>query len=153
MGNLYTGTPDLRHRVAATPWEQFLPLPTGGLELLFGERLAAAVEPEGCGGVLEHLQGSFARLSEAARHAIDADHLAHQGWAKDFADATAELFAGIIFLRDAATIERSKVLALYTAASALRRAARVQEIVAANEKTGFDDESFESVVGPYRSGM
>ena len=103
--------------------------------------------------MLTRFRSAFERLSEAARHALDADHMAHQGWARDFADATAELFAGLVFLRDAATIERAKVLARHLAASALRRATRVQEMVENDERTGFDDESFEAIVGPYRSGL
>ena len=145
--SIYEGTSEIQ--VGAL----IAPLLKGGLELLFGDRLAAAVEPESCKGVLAELQTAFEQLSEAARKALDADHMAHQGWARDFADATAELVAGLVFLRDAASLDRAARLARYTASAAVRRAGRVLEIVDGDERTGFDDDSFEDVVGPYRSGM
>ena len=52
--------------------------------------------------------------------------------------------------RDAATDERSGVLARYQAGEALRRARDAARTVEEGDRTRFDDEAFEAVVGPYR---
>jgi alkylation response protein AidB-like acyl-CoA dehydrogenase len=143
--NIYEGTSEIQ--VGA----MIVPLVKGGLPLLFEEPLAEAQEPGCCAGVLDSLKESYGDMLQAADSVADADRFAQQGWARDLVDATADLLSGLIFLRDAATDERSGVLARYQADQARKRAAAVARTVTGGDRTPFDDDSFEAVVGPYRS--
>jgi len=126
------------------------PLLQGGLQTLFEQMLETTPEPDGCAGVLESLRASYAGLVSTVERVRGSGKLAWQGWARLFADATAETLAALIFLRDAATDPRSGALARYQARSAARRARRVVETVESNDCLAFEDDSFDSVVGAYR---
>jgi alkylation response protein AidB-like acyl-CoA dehydrogenase len=123
----------------------------GGLPLLFAEALETTPEPESCAGVLASLRTSYVNLEGTVQTVRRAGKLAWQGWARLFADATADLYTSLVFLKDAATDARSAVLARYQARSAARRARRVVETVEAKDCLAFDDESFGSIVGDYRT--
>jgi alkylation response protein AidB-like acyl-CoA dehydrogenase len=127
------------------------PLLQGGLQLLFEEALETTPEPEGCAGVIASMRESYNSLVSMTGEVRGAGKLAWQGWARLFADATADLFSALIFLRDAASDPRSAALARYQARSAARRARLVVEAVSENDCLAFSDESFDSVVGTYRS--
>ncbi|MHC4490245.1 MAG: acyl-CoA dehydrogenase family protein [Planctomycetota bacterium] len=97
------------------------PLLQGGLQTLFPELLETTPEPDGCAGVLESLRTSYQGLVGTVERVRGSGKLAWQGWARLFADATAETFAALIFLEDAATDPRSGALARYQAPRAARR--------------------------------
>ena len=143
--NIYEGTSEIQ--VGA----MIGPLLRGGLALLFEEPLRDAVEPDGCAGALERLRSSYESLLAAAPIAIAAGPTAEQGWGRAFADATGELVAGLVFLRDAASDERSRHLATHMSHEGLRRAREVLHTVSESRDTSFADDSFEAVVAPYRS--
>jgi alkylation response protein AidB-like acyl-CoA dehydrogenase len=126
------------------------PLLQGGLKTLFEELLETTPEPEGCAGVLESLRASYLGLTGTVERVRGSGKLAWQGWARLFADATAETLAALIFLKDAATDPRSAALARYQARAAARSARLVVETVEANDCIAFEDESFDGVVGTYR---
>ena len=126
------------------------PLLQGGLKTLFEDLLETTPEPEGCAGVLESLRASYLGLTGTVERVRGSGKLAWQGWARLFADATAETLAALIFLEDAATDPRSAALARYQARSAARSARLVVETVESNDCIAFEDESFDGVVGTYR---
>ncbi len=144
--NIYEGTSEIQVGAMVEP------LAAGGLPLLFEEPLRDAPEPESCPGVLAKLQGAYTTLLEAGEGIAGADKLAQQGWARPFADATGDLVAALVFLRDAQEDDRSATLARFLAEEARRRAADMQRRVAADDRLEFDDAAFASVVEPYRSG-
>jgi alkylation response protein AidB-like acyl-CoA dehydrogenase len=125
------------------------PLMQGGLAELFKERLESATEPEGCAGALDLLRASYRRLDEALLGVRGAGKKAWQGWARLFADATADLFTALVFLEDAATHDRAAPLALYQARAAARSARRAEEAVRDRDVLSFDNESFGQVVEEY----
>jgi len=122
----------------------------GGLPLLFEEPLRDTAEPESCRGVLTQLRSAYETLMAAAPIAVSADRLARQGWARGFADATADLVAGLVFLKDAAEDPRSAVLASQQADVAMVRARAALHTVSEKRDLDFRDDSFEAVVAPYR---
>ena len=126
------------------------PLLQGGLQTLFEPLLETTPEPPGCAGVLASLRTSYKELVGTVERVRGSGKLAWQGWARLFADATAEILAALIFLKDAATDPRSEALAHYQARSAARRARRVVETVESNDCIAFEDKSFDGVVGTYR---
>jgi len=126
------------------------PLLQGGLQTLFEPLLETTPESAGCAGVLESLRTSYQGLLGTVERVRGSGKQAWQGWARLFADATAEAFGALIFLKDAATDPRSEALARYQARSAARRARRVVETVESNDCIAFQDESFDGVVGAYR---
>jgi len=126
------------------------PLLRGGLSLLLEEPLRDVEEPESCAGVKGRLQSAYETLLASAPIAVEAGHVAEQGYARAFADATADLVAGLVFLRDAKTDERSAFLARYQSVTGLRRAQGVLHTVSEKFDLSFADDSFEAVVAPYR---
>ncbi|MHC4972754.1 MAG: acyl-CoA dehydrogenase family protein [Planctomycetota bacterium] len=126
------------------------PLLQGGLQTLFEPLLETTPESEGCAGLLESLRTSYKELIGTVERVRGSGKLAWQGWARLFADATAETLAALIFLKDAATDPRSEALARYQTRSAARRARRVVDTVESNDCTAFEDDSFDNVVGTYR---
>ena len=144
--NIYEGTSEIQ--VGA----MIVPLVRGGLALLFEDALEQAREPQSCAGVLERLHDAYATLRTAGDQVADADRYAQQGWSRLFGDATADLLAGLTFLRDAATDDRSAVLARYQADRARLSAEEIGRTVRNDERATFDADSFEAVVEPYRSG-
>jgi len=143
--NIYEGTSEIQ---VGAMIESLL---DGGLPLLFEEPLRDAQEPESCAGVLDQLRSGYENLLAAAAIAKDADRMAQQGWARAFADATADLVAGLVFLKDAATDERSAFLARHQADDAQRRASSALHAVSEKRDLPFRDESFEAIVAPYRN--
>jgi len=143
--NIYEGTSEIQ--VGA----MIAPLLDGGLPLLFEEPLRDTPEPESCPGVLDLLRSAYETLLAAAPIAQAADRLAQQGWARSFAEASAALVAGLVFLKDASGDARSAVLARQQADEAKLRARDVLHEVSEKRDLPFRDDSFEAVVGPYRS--
>ncbi len=127
------------------------PLMQGGLAELFQPRLEFDTEPAGCPGALDLLQGSYRRLSDALQGVRGAGKKAWQGWARIFADATADLYTALVFLEDAADNDRAAPLALYPARAASRSARRAEEAVRDRDVLSFDSESFGLVVEEYSS--
>jgi len=144
--NIYEGTSEIQAGAMVEP------LIEGGLSLLFEEPLRDLAAPAGCEEALNGLRGAYATLLEAAQGAQKADRLARQGWACSFAEVTARVVASIVFLRDAATDARSAILARTMVAAAVDGAGRLRATVSRKERTLFDEESFEAVAAPYRSG-
>jgi len=142
--NIYEGTSEIQVGAMIDP------LLDGGLPLLFEEPLRDAKEPEECAGALEPLRAAYESLMAAAPIAKSAGRMERQGWARAFADATAELLAGLVFLKDAAEDERSCHLARHQADSAQARARDVLHAVSEKRDISFRDDSFEAVVAPYR---
>ena len=105
-------------------------------------RLEFATEPAGCPGALDLLQGSYRRLSDALQGVRGAGKRAWQGWARLFADATADLYTAMMFMEEAADRERAAPLALYQARAASRSARRAEEAVRDRDVLSFDSESF-----------
>ena len=101
-------------------------------------------------GVRDRLRASYETLLAAAPIAVEAGRMAEQGHARAFADATGDLVAALVFLRDAAGDERSAVLAQHQSVLGLRRAQKVLHTVSEKFDSSFADDSFEAVVGPYR---
>jgi len=145
IANIYEGTSEIQ--VGA----MIGPLLRDGLPLLFDEPLRDTPEPANCAGVLERLSSAYESLLAAAPLAVAAGRTAEQGWARAFADATGDLMAGLVFMRDAAADERSGHLAQQMSHEALRRARDVLDVVSEGRDNTFRDEAFEAVVGPYRS--
>ncbi|MHC4549494.1 MAG: acyl-CoA dehydrogenase family protein [Planctomycetota bacterium] len=143
--NIYEGTSEIQVGALIEPLLQ------DGLPLLFEEPLRDAPEPECCPDVLGILRANYETLLQAAEMAGDADRLARQGWARGFADSTVDLLAAIVFLRDAAHDERSARLARHQALQGRRRAEAILRTVTEGDRARFADDSFEDVVGPYRS--
>ena len=139
--NIYEGTSEIQ--VGA----MIEPLVNGGLPLLFEEPLRDAADG---GGVRDTLQECYDTLLAAGEKLGAADRFAQQGWARAFVDATADLVSAFVFHRDAGDDERSRVLAGYQAGEALRRARNAARTVEEGDRTRFDDDTFEAVVGPYR---
>jgi len=127
------------------------PLMQGGLAELFEARLESVTEPEACAGALDLLQGSYRKLADALQGVRGAGKKAWQGWARLFADATADLYTGLIFLEDAAKSDRAATLALYQARGASRRARHAEEAVRDRDVLSFEGDSFEQVVEEYSS--
>jgi len=144
--NIYEGTSEIQ--VGA----MIGPLLRGGLPLLFEEPLRDAEEPEASRGVLGILRANYETLLQAAEKAAGADKLAQQGWGRMFADATADLMAALVFLRDSEDDARGAALARHRAALGRRRAERALRAATEPDRIPFDDDSFEGVVGPYRGG-
>jgi len=144
--NIYEGTSEIQVGAMIDP------LIRGALPLLFEEPLRDVGERASCPVSHAKLAEAYGLLLDAARAMAGADGLSRQGWARDFADATADLVSALVFLRDAVDDERSATLARYQATEALRRARHVVSRVEANDCAEFADETFEAVVGPYRSG-
>jgi hypothetical protein len=144
--NIYEGTSEIQ--VGAL----IAPLVEGGLPLLFEDPLRDAEEPAACDGVLASLRAAYGTLVDAGARVARADRLAQQGWAREFADATAALLAALVFLRDAALDARSAVLARWQAKEAARRAGEVLRRTSEGDRTPFDDDTFAAVIAPYRSG-
>jgi alkylation response protein AidB-like acyl-CoA dehydrogenase len=144
--NIYEGTSEIQ--VGA----MIVPLLKGGLPLLFEESLAEAKEPASCSGVLDTLRDTYTVLCEAGEKLAAADKLAQQGWARPMADATSDLMSALIFLSDAVGDDRSAVLARYQADAALRCARSARDAVRDDKRASFDDDTFDAVVVPYRSG-
>ena len=144
--NIYEGTSEIQ--VGA----MIEPLLEGGLPLLFEEPLRDVEEPASCAGTLERLKDTYATLRRAAEQAIEADRFARQGWARGFADATAGLLSGLVFLRDAATDDRSAILARRQAKEAVRSAKGLAARIDEDDRDAFEDEAFQAIVEPYRSG-
>jgi hypothetical protein len=144
IANIYEGTSEIQ------VGSMIQPLVDGGIDLLFAEALADAVEPPACAGALEHLRRTHEALGRAAAVVRSADRFAQQGWARRVVDVTADLLAGLVFLRDAAHDGRSAILARVHAAETRARAdAGLQEIFD-GVRDGFSDETFEAVIAPYR---
>ncbi|MHC4954012.1 MAG: acyl-CoA dehydrogenase family protein [Planctomycetota bacterium] len=144
IANIYEGTSEIQ------VGSMIGPLIRGGLALLFEEPLRDAEEPENCAGVLDRLRASYETLLAAAPIAKEAGRNAEQGWAKGFADATADLVAGLVFLRDAKNEERSAYLAQHQSAEGLRRAKALLHTVSEKCDLPFRDDSFDAIVSPYR---
>ncbi len=144
--NIYEGTSEIQVGAMVEP------LATGGLPLLFEEPLGEANEPESCPGALSKLHEAYAMLLEAGEGIAAADKLAQQGWARPFADATGDLVASLVFLRDAPEDDRSAALARFLAGESRRRAADIKRRVAGDDRLEFDDAAFASVIDPYRTG-
>jgi alkylation response protein AidB-like acyl-CoA dehydrogenase len=143
--SIYEGTSQIQVSTMIGPIFQ------GGLAVLFEEALERTAEPASCGGVLDTLRTAYASIEAAAQGARHAGAQALQGWARQFADAIADLTSGLVFLADAADDERASVLARHQARAAARRARRVRETVEAGEVLAFDNETYAPVVDPYRS--
>jgi len=144
--NIYEGTSEIQVGAMIDA------LVKGGLPLLFEEPLRDATEPESCAGVLGLLRADYETLVQAAEVAAKADRLARQGWARGFADATAALMSGLVFLRDATDDARSAHLARAQALEGRRLAEGLLRTAREGERASFEEESFEAVVGPYRGG-
>jgi alkylation response protein AidB-like acyl-CoA dehydrogenase len=142
--NIYEGTSEIQVGALIEP------LLDGGLPMLLEEPLRDAQEPAGCSDVLGILRANYETLLQAADVVDEADKLAQQGWARDFADATVDLVAALVFLRDAGREERAAVLARCLARQGRRHAELVLRTVTDGDRTSFQDESFEAIVGPYR---
>jgi len=143
--NIYEGTSEIQ--VGA----MIGPLLRGGLSLLLEEPLRDVEEPESCAGVQDRLRSAYETLLAAAPIAVEAGGLAEQGYARAFADATGDLVAGLVFLRDAQSDERSAFLARHQSIVSLRRAQGVLHTVSEKFDSSFADDSFEAVVAPYRN--
>jgi hypothetical protein len=141
--SIYEGTSQIQVSTMIGPIFQ------GGLAVLFEEALEKTDEPASCAGVLDTLRTAYASLEAAAQGARHAGAQALQGWAREFADAIADLTSGLVFLADAADEERAAVLARHQARAAARRARRVRETVEAGDVLAFDNESYGPVVEPY----
>jgi hypothetical protein len=124
----------------------------GGLPLLFEEPLGDTGEPQSCSGVLDKLRSTYAMLLEAAFEAKKADKLGLQGWARGIAETTAHLMASLVFLRDAKSDGRSAILARFKSAETEAGAHRLLRAVKEQDRTLFDDDSFATIIEPYRSG-
>jgi alkylation response protein AidB-like acyl-CoA dehydrogenase len=142
--NIYEGTSEIQVGALIEP------LLDGGLALLFEEPLRDADEPAGCGDVLGILRANYETLLQAAEQVDKKDKLSQQGWARDFADATVDLVAALVFLRDAGREERGAVLARCLAGQGRRHAELVLRMVTEGDRTSFQDDSFEAIVDPYR---
>jgi len=126
------------------------PLMQGGLALLFEDELQNLREPDSCTGVLDRLRSTYRTLHASLEGTRTAGKRAWQGWAGHFADATADLYSAIAFLRDAEFGGRAAVLAQYQSRAARRRAQRVEEALRENDVLAFETDSFESVIEDYR---
>jgi len=142
--NIYEGTSEIQ--VGA----MIGPLLRGGLPMLFEEPLRDVEEPASCPGVRERLRSAYEMLLTAAPVAVEAGRMAEQGYARGFADATGDLVAGLVFLRDASSDERSAVLAQHQSVLAHRCATQVLQTVSEKFDLSFADASFEAIVAPYR---
>ncbi|MEM8884118.1 MAG: acyl-CoA dehydrogenase family protein, partial [Planctomycetota bacterium] len=134
--NIYEGTSEIQ--VGA----MIAPLLRDGFPLLFEEPLRDAIEPASCKGVLDTLRASYETLLAAAPIAVDQGRMAEQGFGRAFADATADLVAGLVFLRDATTDARSAFLVRQLADEGRRRAQAVLDDVSGQRHLPFDDASF-----------
>jgi alkylation response protein AidB-like acyl-CoA dehydrogenase len=155
--NIYEGTSEIQAGALISA------LLRDGLPLLFEEPLRDATEPEEfpeqCAGLIGKLRASYETLLAAAPIAIAAGRLAEQGWAREFADATAALVAALVFLRDAgsasasaagSTAKRSAYLSRVQADVAQRLAQNLLQTVSESQDLAFRDESFDAVLEPYR---
>ncbi|HEX5138141.1 MAG TPA: acyl-CoA dehydrogenase family protein [Planctomycetota bacterium] len=126
------------------------PLLKGGLPLLFEEPLSDAPEPPCASGALGVLRANYEMMVQAAEAAARADRFAHQGWARQFADAVASILSGLVFLNDATKDERSAILAKRQAHEGRRLAETLLRVVREGDRAPFDDDSFGPVIGTYR---
>jgi len=122
----------------------------GGLPLMFGDLVETAVEPAGCEGLRSQLRECYAMLDGAVSRMRRAGKQAWQGWARRFADATADLYSALIFLHDARADARATVLAQAQTRHARRSARLMKETVDGDDRIAFEEESFAKVIGPYR---
>jgi len=142
--NIYEGTSEIQVGGLIQP------LVDGGLDLLFAEPVAVAEEPPASAGALGALREVHDLLRSAADRVRAADRATQQGWARRMADATADLLAGLVFLKDAAHDARSAALARVHALAARARAQAGLREIFEGERAPFADETFEAAVAPYR---
>ena len=143
--NIYEGTSEIQVSMMIGPLLQ------RGLPLLFEQRLESAREVPGAKGAVDLLRGSYETLLRCVQDVRAVGKHAYRGWAKLFADATADLYTALVFLDDAQQDERAAVLALHQARSAHRHARNLDETIQAKDTLSFETESFERVIESYRA--